>query len=205
MLSCRIILTEPDQNQGNMDFIRQILVRAKHWHIFFLLIGTYALSVLAVTQLSPKLKPGIEHNSISLCLLIAAGIAPYILSVFGWLWAAGSLFNANLQPELRLRTGFFRFAIVYAVLGLVFGLPVLWASNQRQQDWLTLPAFFGVICIVYIMKFTAKTFANLNRGRRSSLWNYGGYMVEFLSIPLFVWKIQPRINRLSATAEKPTA
>jgi hypothetical protein len=132
----------------------------------------------------------------------AAGIAPYVLSIFGWLWAAGFLFNANLKPDLRLRTGFFRFAIVYVACGLVFGLPIFWASNQIQQRWLLLPQFFGFICIIYILNFTAKAFVTLNRGRRSLLWNYGGDMIQFLALPLFVWKIQPRINRLYATAQK---
>jgi hypothetical protein len=185
-----------------MDSIRQILLRAKHWQIFFLLLGTYVLSVVVTTRLSPKLKPGIGNNPVGLTLLIAAGIAPYVLSIFGWLWAAGFLFNANLKPDLRLRTGFFRFAIVYVACGLVFGLPIFWASNQIQQRWLLLPQFFGFICIIYILNFTAKAFVTLNRGRRSLLWNYGGDMIQFLALPLFVWKIQPRINRLYATAQK---
>ncbi len=185
-----------------MDSIWQLFLRAKHWQIFSLLLGTYVLSVIATMRLSPKLQSGIEHNPVGLILLIAAGIAPYVFSTFGWLWAAGLLFNANLKPDLRLRTGFFRFAIVYVIFGLVFGLPIFWASSEIQQRWLLLPQFFGFICIVYILNFAAKAFVTLNRGRRSLLWNYGGDMIQFLALPLFVWQIQPRVNRLHATAQK---
>ena len=188
-----------------MDSISQIFLRAKHWQIFSLLLGTYALSVLTTTKLSPKLKPGIEHNPTGLILLIAAGIAPYILSNFAWLRAAALLFNANLKPELQLRTGFFHFAIVYAVLGFVFGLPFSWASNQIQQRWWPLPEFFGLICMIYILNFTAKAFVTLGRGRLSRPWNYGGKTIEFLIPALFVWTIQPRINQLYAAGQKQVA
>lgn len=180
----------------------QIFLQAKHWQIFFLLFGTYMLSVLATTRLSAKVKPGIEHNPIGLILLMALGIAPYVLSIFGWLWAVGSLLNANLQSDLRSRTGLFRFAIVYAVFGLVFGLPIAWASNEIEQRWLFVPQCIGVICILYTLNFTAKAFATLYRGRRSRLWNHSGYLIELLALPVFVWALQPRINQLCATAQR---
>jgi hypothetical protein len=200
VLSCAVI--RGTGIKTNMDSIQEIFLRAKHWQIFFLLLGTYALSVLATTRLSPKLKPGIAHNPTGLILLIAVGIAPYVLSICGWLWAAGMLFNANLSSDLQLRTGFFRFATIYAVFGLSLGLPVTWASNQVQRQWLELPQLFGVICIVYILKFTAKTFVTLNRGRRSAPWSYFRYMVQFLAAPLFVWQIQPQLNRLYAKSQR---
>ena len=59
LLSCyppEIFSTGPDQR--NVDSISQIFLRAKHWQIFFLLLGTYVLSVIATTRLSPELKPG---------------------------------------------------------------------------------------------------------------------------------------------------
>lgn len=188
-----------------MDSIRQLFLRAKHWQIFFLLLGTYVVAVISVTLLSPKLQPGVGHNPVGLILLVAAGIAPYVFSICGWLWAAGLLFNANLRPELRLRTGFFRFAIVYVIFGFVFGLPIFWASTQIQQRWLLLPQFFGFICIIYILSFAAKTFVTLHRGRRSLLWNYGGDMIQFLALPLFVWRIQPQINQVYAANQQRVA
>lgn len=185
-----------------MDSIWQIFLRAKHWQIFFLILGTYLLSVAATSRLSPRLRPGIGQNAVGLILLIAAGIVPYVFSLFGWLWAAGLLFNANLEPDLRLRTGFFRFAIVYAVFGLVFGLPILWASDEIQERWLLLPQFFGFICIIYILSFMAKAFVTLKRGQPSRLWHYSGAILQFLILPVSVWHLQPRINLLYATAQK---
>ncbi len=184
------------RNSTITNSIQGTFLRAKHWQIFFLFVGTYVLSVLATTRLSPKLKPGIADNPVGLILLIAVGIAPYVLSICGWLWAAGMLFNANLSSDLRLRTGFFRFACAYTVFGLTLGLPVTWASNEIEQRWLLLPQLFGVICVVYILYFTAKTFVTLNRGRRSALESQASYMVQFLAAPLFVWRIQPYVNRL---------
>ncbi|HXY79466.1 MAG TPA: hypothetical protein VEI08_02395 [Candidatus Bathyarchaeia archaeon] len=184
------------------DKVADLLLRAKHWQIFFLLLGTYVLAVMATTRLSPRLSPRTGHEVAWATLLIGAGIAPYVLSIFGWLWAAGLLFNANVKPELRLRTGFFRFAVVYVVLGFIFGLPIFWASNQIQQRWLVLPQLFGFICIIYILNFAAKAFVTIRRGKRSLPWHYVGYMVQFLALPLFVWQIQPQINRLYAAAQE---
>ena len=183
-----------------MSRIADVFLRAKHWQIFCLLLGTYVLAVITTTRLSPRLRPAAWHDLAWPLLLTATGIAPYVASIFGWLWAAGCLFNANLRSDLKMRTGFFRFAVVYVVLGFVFGLPIFWASDQTQQRWLLLAQFFGFVCIIYILRFAAKAFATLNRGRRAPPWQYSGYMVQFLALPLFVWQIQPRINRLYASA-----
>jgi len=185
-----------------MRSLTRWFLRARHWQIFVLLVATYVFS--AVISIGLEIShPELEHlNRFSPLLLLAEGAwLPLLFCWFGWLWTVGLFLDSLLKPDLKLRTGFFRFAIVYPTLYLLAGLPVFLSDNPTVERVAIPMHLLAMFCILYADNFVAKALKTVNLRRPMIMHEYGKEFLLLFLIPLGIWFIQPRINQLYASAQ----
>lgn len=184
-----------------MRSITRRFLRAKHWQIFSLLAVTYVFATVAsidVQLTHPELERITRYSPT--VLLVEAAWLPLLICWFGWLWAVGMFLNSELEPELRLRIGFFRFAVVYPVLYLLAALPFFLSQDPMVERVVIATHLLAMFCILYAINFVAKTLKFSELRRPMIMHEYGKEFLLVFFIPLGIWLIQPRINRLYASA-----
>src|SRR5260370_33145840 len=108
-----------------MGTVATYFLRAKHWQIFLLLFGIGWVGGIAamlldlVTARSPE-----EFLKISLPFGFVMVL--FMFCLLAWLWSLGSFLSSVVHPELRLKMGFFRFALAYAA----FYIPIFFFLSQ---------------------------------------------------------------------------
>jgi hypothetical protein len=179
-----------------MNVIARFFLRAKHWQIFLLLFGITILGDVAVisdsiseTAQSPFGKAG---------LLFGVVMVLFMFCFLAWFWSMGSFLNLIVQPTLRLKMGFFRFALIYPVVYL----PVfMWLFQSISLDprlfVVILPLhFFAMFCMFYLLYFVSKSLVLAETSKSASFYDYAGPFFLIWFFPIGVWFTQPRINRL---------
>src|SRR6266850_1814491 len=122
-----------------MDTIASLFLRAKHWQIFLLLVGVGFVgdvvaiaSSISVTAQSPEV-----FGKIGLPLGFVMTL--FMFCFLGWFWSMGSFLSSIVQPPLRLKTGFFRFALVYPGLYIFVFMPLFLIWFFPVGVWFTQP------------------------------------------------------------------
>ena len=183
-----------------MDAIARFFLRAKHWQIFLLLVGVgligdvalVASSVTATVQ-SPKDfgKLGVPFGIVTVL---------FMFCFLGWFWSMGTFLSSMVPTAIRLKTAFFRFALVYPGLYIFLFLALF-------QSTTTNPALFAIIfplhvlatfCMFYDLYFVSKSLVLAETNKPVSFYDYAGPFFLMWFFPVGVWFTQPRINRLYA-------
>ena len=183
-----------------MDTIASLFLRAKHWQIFLLLVGVGFVgdvvaiaSSISVTAQSPEV-----FGKIGLPLGFVMTL--FMFCFLGWFWSMGSFLSSIVQPPLRLKTGFFRFALVYPGL-YIFVFMALFLSTTTNPALLAiiLPLhFLAMFCMFYDLYFVSKSLVLAETNKPVSFYDYAGPFFLIWFFPIGVWFTQPRINRLYA-------
>jgi hypothetical protein len=183
-----------------MDKIANLFLRAKHWQIFLLLFGlgfvgnvVAIVNSISVTARSPE-----DFGKVGIPLVIVMVL--FMFCFLGWFWSMGSFLGSIVQPSLRLKTGFFRFALVYPG-------PYIFVFMALFQRTTTNPALLAIIfpfhllamfCIFYDLHFVSKSLLLAETSKPASFYDYAGPFFLMWFFPIGVWFTQPRINRLYA-------
>ena len=182
-----------------MSRIADLFLRAKHWQIFALLCVTYIVASAVTVTFASRVKPspiGVWANFSTAVLLVEVAWAPFILCYLGWVASVGLFLNWSLDPEVKLRTGFFCFALIYAALYLLVALPVFLGTNPVVWRAVIFFHVFALICVFYALNFVAKTLKVTDQGRPVIMHEHGKELLLLFLFPLGIWLIQPRINRI---------
>ncbi|MGA3176194.1 MAG: hypothetical protein ABSE19_02485 [Candidatus Acidiferrum sp.] len=175
-------------------------LRVKHWQIFLFLIV-----FMLVTQLLTLLFRLVEHRSGTLAALAAflylIGIGLFLLFLFsflGWLASVGFFLASITQPALKLKTKFFRFALIYPA---VYFPPATVALNLVPTDnpsiLVIIPLhLLAAFCMFYNFYFVAKSLVLAGSGKPASFLNYAASFFLLWFFPVGIWIIQPKVNRL---------
>lgn len=183
-----------------MGLISDVLLRAKHWQIFLVmlvLINAAVSAMLLGFALAPqgRFPSAIPFLAVMELLTVSFGL---------WLWSLGTFLNSLAALPLRMKTRFFGFSVIYLPLYLpVFG--VFFEGQQLTRNlnlilisWaIIFPLhIFAMFCQFYSLYFVSKSLATAENARFASLAEYVGCFVGLWIFPVGVWIIQPRINRL---------
>ena len=181
-----------------MDMIANVFLRAKHWQIFLLLVGVGFVgdivaiaSSMSVTAQSPE---GFGKIGLPLGFVMAL----FMFCFLGWFWSMGSFLSSIVQPSLRLKMGFFRFALVYPGL-YIFVFMALFLSTTTNPALLAIifPLhFLAMFCMFYDLYFVSKSLVLAETNKPASFYDYAGPFFLIWFFPIGVWFTQPRINRL---------
>ena len=169
-----------------------LLLRAKHWQLFIILI------VIPIT---------LQFNYLNLY-----SIFPYVMVVvnflvFAWIWSIAIGLQENLPDHISMKTKkfktFFFISLIYftAVVFAIGGFGELNLNQYLNENStamvILIPVhLFSAFCAFYCLYFTAKTIKTIEKRNKVS---FGDFTVEFFLIWFYIvgiWIIQPKVNKL---------
>jgi hypothetical protein len=186
-----------------MDSVSTFFVRAKHWQLFALFMGTEFIGFMgSIAVAVSALPPG--------KLIGGALMLPSYLCPLFWWWSSGSLLRSEIMPRRELNFGLFRFASVFMLLTV---LASLFLGALVPQSGMTLSPFLiaatvpvvllFLFCTFYIQYFLSKSLVLKDNGQVGIGGGDVGYFFLFLFFIFGVWVIQPRVNRIYSEKTKP--
>jgi hypothetical protein len=178
----------------NVKAIANLFLRAKHWQIFFLLfvVPTFA-EFTAIGAIPTRIRSWNDFGPTGFFFLGAMVL--YMLCVVAWLGSMGSFFGSIVKPELKMKTLFFRFALVYPVFYVpIFFLMVI--PDAGVPVLVILPLHLAcMVCLFYLLYFVSKNLVLAETGKQVSFYDYAGPFFLLWFYPIGVWIIQPKVNR----------
>lgn len=185
--------------------IFKIFLRAKHWQLFILLFGLPLLPFLILFLVVfkdlfiPSARLNLYFDPIELFQFF---FSLWSLVYLGWFRSVGYLLIQISPDSLVPNKKFFRFSINYSVvyfLVYIFLLePFLFASRLSSvaMSFIFPIHFLSVIIMFYNLIFISRTLAILEKGRKVLSSEYAKFSFLIWFLPIGIWSIQPRINRL---------
>ena len=175
-------------------------LRAKHWQIFILVFGVYFVGLMAQSSIlaSPRAQEVFSKGGLLAGLVTALAT----LGLFVWFWSLGSYFNSIVQPELRMKSGFFRVALIYPPFFFVFSIATFQSSSPGLFGLSILLNLFAMVCMFYLFYFVSKSLVLAETSKQASFYDYAGPFFLLWFFPVGVWIVQPRVNRLYAEGKE---
>jgi len=178
-----------------MNAVSNFSLRAKHWQLFVPLVTGPLLFL-------------VFGNRYNLSLLAALSLVCYLT----WLWAAGLFLTAAARPALRLKFGLFWFDFSCFMLYSLTAVSLLDKKLSLPDSLLGALAiafiplhFLTMFCVFHILYFVSKSLLLVETDGPVSFRDYAGAFFLIWFLPLGIWTIQPRINRLYRAAQDSTA
>jgi hypothetical protein len=177
-----------------MNILTVFLLRAKSWQIFALIIG---LGVSGQIIASISLARSMESPDGSLKVPLGFAIESVLMMCcfLGWNWSIGTFLSSRVPPALRLKFGFFRFALVYPVIYVMFFMWMFKTLNRASFSLILLLHFLAMFCFFYLFYFVSKNLVLAETRKPRSFNDYAGTFFSVWFFPIGIWFIQPRINR----------
>lgn len=183
-----------------MRSISEIVLRAKHWQIFLVTVA-FVIAAVSAMLLSFAMAPSGRFPS---DIPFLAVMELFLVSFALWLWSLGIFLNSLVPRQLRMKTRFFGFSLIYLPLylpafGIFFEVPQLTRNVAVILiSWaIIFPLhLFAIFCQFYSLYFVSKSMALAENRRPISFGDYVGYFFGLWIFPVGVWIIQPRINYL---------
>jgi hypothetical protein len=177
-----------------MNFVTRFFLGAKHWQVFLLIFGPYcagqALAMKSMFTGEPT--AGVGGFGILFWFLMAL----FGFCFLSWFWAMGWFLESIVRPELKLKMGLFRFAVIYTVLYALFFFRFV-LSTPRVAVLLVAPLhLLAMFCLLYMLYFNSKSLALVEKKRPVKFSDYAGSFFLLWFFLIGVWIIQPKINRL---------
>jgi hypothetical protein len=176
-----------------MNLVTRFFLRAKHWQIFLLIFGTYCVGeILALNSVvaGPSERVG------GFGILFWVSMVLFGFCFLAWFWAMGSFLDAIVRPELKMKLGFFRFALIYSVFYAFFFFRFVLSIHPAQLFLIVPLHLFAMFCILYMFYFASKYLVLAEKEKPVSFQDYAGPFFLLCFFPIGVWIIQPKINRL---------
>ncbi|GAB3010902.1 hypothetical protein [Bowmanella dokdonensis] len=166
-----------------------IYLKAKHWQLFIVLVGTmFAAQGLMISS-------AMSGGPLSALALVIPTLLMGIL-FFGWLWAVSSACSKALPPELKSSPIPMQAGLVYALVYLVFGGFFFFGAGKQPPGYVIVMHLLAMAAIFYALGFTAKQLVKLEQGQDVSFFSYSGPFFLFWFFPIGIWFIQPKVNQL---------
>jgi hypothetical protein len=181
-----------------MNVIAMFFLRAKHWQIFLLLFGIAVVGDVAAISSSISATARSPEDFGKVGLLFGVVMVLFMFCFLAWLWSMASFLSSIVQPALRLKMGFFRFALIYPVV--YFPLFMVLFQSIILNPLLFAVIFplhlFAMFCMFYLLYFVSKSLVLAETSKPASFYDYAGPFFLIWFFPIGVWFAQPRINRL---------
>jgi hypothetical protein len=115
--------------------------------------------------------------------------------LLGWCWSIGTFLSLRVPSVLRLKSGFFRFALVYPAIYVQFFMWVFKSINAVLLSLIFPLHFLAMFCLFYLLYFVSKSLVLAETCKPASFNDYAGPFFLIWFFPIGIWFIQPRINR----------
>ncbi|KAA3436366.1 hypothetical protein [Rufibacter hautae] len=169
----------------------EILLRAKNWQIFILLFIGMALSNTVI-----------ENDPTITLILNLAGVLAYFIYPF----ILGYSLQDFLPKKVELNNTFFLINSFVWIGGYLATSIISDRQGMTFNGLAALPFFYIMFAFLYSQAFPAKTLKSIEMKTEASLGDYFGDFMLILFLPIGIWFLQPRINRvIEKDKEKVTA
>ncbi len=186
-----------------MNAVAKFFLRAKHWQILSSLSGIFIVGFVALTA-SAFTTTQAQEVFRKTAIVYVGSLVLLTFFLVGWFWFTGSFLNTVLQPSLRPRMRFFRFAVIYTLIYMPVFLALFdsTATHPAVLGFILPFHLFASYCILYLLYFVSKNLVLAESGKPASFCDYSGPFFLLWFFPMGVWIIQPRINRLYEDRKK---
>ncbi|WP_338815258.1 hypothetical protein V9L05_09315 [Bernardetia sp. Wsw4-3y2] len=193
------------------------ILKAKHWQLFFLLVGvpvglflTIGVIISSIIKGGTPPEPEDFFKLISIAKFFPLVMVLFISLIFSWFWSVAIGLQNNMPNSIEMKTTKFK---------IFSSIPLLYISGfcifmfialgkikpqdlpQLPMEWLTpilfilhILSFFGIF---YSMYFAAKTLKTAELQREVTFKDFASEFFMFWFFPIGVWILQPRINEMA--------
>ncbi|MBC5993080.1 hypothetical protein [Pontibacter cellulosilyticus] len=177
------------------------LLRLRHWLAFLLLFVFPFIIRYALTELF-----AFTGMSVPAPLAVVLDALPTLVPVY-WLWRMGLYFYRRLPASIKISAIYFHLAALYFALYILLLIYTLGYVRDSIADGmlplgmlaLLLPIhLFATFCYLYMVYFVARSIASVEQQRIITLEAYILPLAQVLFLPIGIWFLQPRLNRLTS-------
>lgn len=164
----------------------RFLLTAKHWQIFLLLIVVMILAEIKI-----------EDNPTLTMTFNITGMLIY----FTWPILVGHELQNYLPRKVELNYTFFMINGFLVILGTI-GVSIITGGEEWHLEGLAaLPVFYLLFAWFYVFSFPGRTMRSIENKREAGLSeSIGDFLLTFF-LPIGIWFLQPRINKIIETEE----
>jgi len=185
-----------------------LLLKAKHWQVFLILVGLplLMLFIMMGTMFSSMATEPSAQGVMSPFFLPLFGIGTSVssLGLYAWYWSVGVGLQRFVPDGVNLKVNRFKFFLLFTpiyILLVMTLLPVMGSVEQIISPWIFLIILplhlLAMFSGIYMLYFSAKTIRSAELKRRASISDYIGEFFLIWFYPIGIWFIQPRINRIA--------
>lgn len=139
-----------------MNTFVRFFLRAKPWQVFILVFGVDVVGQMALMG-SILASPRPQELFAKASILGGLVMTLSTLGFFVWFWSMGSFFNSIVKAELRLRSGFFRVALIYPSFYFVLFIATFQSSSPVLFGLILPLHLFAMVCMFYLLYFVSKS------------------------------------------------
>ena len=178
-----------------MDFI----MRMKHWQVFLFVALPFLLMFLVIPTFV-LLKPAITVTVIMFPLL-----AVWIISFISYILFLGisidKFANFPKKPNKKNFSGLMIYSFIYSLL-FIFLFTDMGPMDDLHNVMPKILPFhlLAMLSNIYGIRFIAKMLVSIEKGEIVKAGDYLGEFFLFWFIPVGIWVLQPRINKIAKNA-----
>ncbi|MBB2147238.1 hypothetical protein GM921_17185 [Pedobacter sp. LMG 31464] len=159
------------------------ILTLKHWQIFLILVvGSLMYNFT------------IEGDQLTTMIIRIIGAIIYSL----WPILTGNELYQLLPKRVTVNFNFFLFNIFISLLVFVSILILSYGEGMTFSGIYAIPMFYVFFAILYCLAFPAKLLNCIETGKEVSMGQYLGDFFLVLFLPIGIWFLQPRINKVVA-------
>jgi hypothetical protein len=163
----------------------KIFLKLKHWQIFLIWIfGVIQLLIFIRTDF----------------WFMALGI--YFCLLFGWIYSIGKVLNEN-NAEIIKKLNIWSLLYLISIIPIGIRFHNMITESYERLNILIFIAS-GIVGLVSIINIGIISAKSLKEKEKQEKLNFGNYVFEFflvLYMIIGVWILQPRLNKLTNSAE----
>lgn len=157
------------------------LLRAKHWQIFILLIAGLVASNFKI-----------ENNTLTTLILTIIGMMLY----FAYPLLIGHFLQNYLPRKVELNHNLF---LINSFIWLTTYFLIMILSDGQGMAFnglAAIPMFYVFYAFLHFLAFPAKTLKSIELNKKAGFGDYIGDFFLIVFLPIGIWFLQPRINRI---------
>lgn len=157
------------------------ILRLKHWQIFLVLVISGIMYNFTI-----------EGDQLSTMIIRIVGAIIYSL----WPILTGNELNQFLPKKVTVNFNFF---LINILISLCTFISILVLSNGEGMTFTgiyAIPMFYVFFAILYCLAFPAKLLNCIETGKEVSMGQYLGDFFLVFFLPIGIWFLQPRINKV---------
>ncbi|WP_207432578.1 hypothetical protein [Sabulibacter ruber] len=158
-----------------------ILLKAKNWQIFILLLIGMALSNFTI-----------ENNPATTMVLNLIGFLIYFIYPF----VIGNFLQDFLPKKVEVNNTFFQINFFTWIGGYVTLMILSDGQGMTLTGLAALPFFYVFFAFLYYQAFPVKVLKSVETRKEASLGDYFSDFILILFLSIGIWVLQPRINKV---------